>query len=226
MGWMEFVSSLFGHLLSWPVVVAVVVVIFRRPLRELIGRIRSYEGLGQRIDFGEKLAGAENSVDQAVGGIETDQGVAADEDLTTESPLVREAEANPSFVIISAWERLTGALADLVGATTNGISRRPTRAPASMLRELERSEVVNAAYVRAVDDLRALRNQVAHGQHNPTAGEAIAYADSAEELVRAAQVLADLHAHRRRTQGGATAPKDDGDASAARPAGAPQQRTE
>jgi hypothetical protein len=226
MGWMEFVSSLFGHLLSWPVVVAVIVVVFRSPLRELIGRIRSYEGLGQKIDFGEQLAGAENSVDQAIGGIETDQGVAADEDSTMESPLAREAEANPSFVIISAWERLTGALGDLVGATADGETRRPSRAPASMLRELQRSEVVNAAYVRAVDELRALRNQVAHGQHNPTAGEAIAYADSAEELVRAAHALADLYAQRRRMQGATTATKDDRDSSAARPEGAPQQRTE
>lgn len=226
MGWMEFVSSLFGHLLSWPVVVAVIVVVFRGPLRELIGRISSYEGLGQKIAFGEKLAGAESSIDQAIGGIETDQGVAPDEDSAMESPLGREAEANPSYVIISAWERLTGALADLVGATADGETRRSNRAPGAMLRELQRSDVVNPAYVRAVDDLRALRNQVAHGQHKPTAGEAIAYADSAEELARAAHALAGMYAQRRRMQGGATAAKDDRDSPAVPPEAAPLQRTE
>lgn len=34
-------------------------------------------------------------------------------------------------------------------------------------------------------ELRQLRNQVAHGQHNPTSGEAVAYVESTEELTRA-----------------------------------------
>jgi hypothetical protein len=193
---MEFVSSLVGHLLSWPVLVAVVVYIFRIPLRDLIGRIRSYEGLGQKINFGEQLAEAEDSVDQAIETITSDESATGDREEPAESPLARDAETNPSFVIISSWERLNGALADLVGTTTDDRTRASGRSPASALPELERRNVVNNAYTRAVFELRTLRNRVAHGQHNPTAGEAVTYAESAEELRRAAHVLANLYVQR------------------------------
>ncbi len=58
--------------LYWPVIVVVAIFIFRKPLSELIGRIRSYKGFGQEVAFGEQLATAENAVQQAVQKAEPD----------------------------------------------------------------------------------------------------------------------------------------------------------
>jgi hypothetical protein len=50
--------------------------------------------------------------------------------------------------------------------------------------------VVNQSFVSAVEDLRALRDKVAHGKSTPTQPEGIAFVTSIWELVRAAKALA------------------------------------
>jgi hypothetical protein len=95
--------------------------------------------------------------------------------------LAREAEANPSYVVIAAWEQLDRAIGDLVGASLGSKDFR-RRNPYMHLPELQQREVVNGDFSGAVTDLRHLRNRVAHGQHNPTSGEAVAYVESTKEL--------------------------------------------
>lgn len=65
------------------------------------------------------------------------------------------------------------------------------------MQELEHRGVINKGFARAVTELRQLRNRVAHGQHNPTFGEALAYAETAKELTNAARVLANLATSKR-----------------------------
>ena len=52
--------------LAIPLTVLMTLILFRRALSELIGRIISYEGMGQKFRFGQKLANAEVAVSQAV----------------------------------------------------------------------------------------------------------------------------------------------------------------
>jgi hypothetical protein len=162
----------------------------RRPLAGLIGRVTSYEGLGQKLSFGAQLAGAEASVEAAAQRSEL-AGKSSDELTPTEpSPLGREAEANPSFVVLQAWERLLASLDDLVGvALPNRAGRGPS---VRWMPELSKREVVSSDFVAAVQALRDLRNRVAHGQHNPTPGEAIAYDESAQQLAFLARLTADF----------------------------------
>jgi len=58
------------------------------------------------------------------------------------------------------------------------------------LSALVRMRVVNQSFVSAVEDLRALRDKVAHGKSTPTQPEGIAFVTSSWELVRAAKALA------------------------------------
>jgi hypothetical protein len=182
---MEFASTLITHLL-WPLVVAGALVFFRKPLTELVSRVRHYEGLGQSVDFGPGLAEAEDSVDKAVEGVQAPENQAEIEP----SPLVREAEANPSFVVLQAWEQLSGAIADIVGAALPG--RTGSRNVAAALNELRKRELVSSDFANAVTELRVLRNQVAHGQSKPTPGEAVAYTESAQVLAVIARNIANL----------------------------------
>jgi len=102
----ELTSSVLGHLVSWPVLVLVVTWVFKKPIGELIGRIRSYEGLGQKVTFGEQLADAEDSVQEARKSTEAETTEPEGLDVVDLDPLAREAEVNPSFVILTAWEQL------------------------------------------------------------------------------------------------------------------------
>lgn len=178
------VASLVASL-SWPVMIICVVVIFRTPLSGLIGRLKSYKGLGQEVTFGDRLAGAEASVEEAllqskIAGAEARECLAAEP-----SPLVREAEGNPSFVVIRAWEQMLEALADLFAAAFPDENQRRTQP----LHDLEQSKVAPREYVTAIRELRDLRNRVAHGQHNPTPGEAVAYAQSVAGLMAATRTM-------------------------------------
>src|ERR1022692_4196236 len=119
MNGLEFASSLITHI-YWPIVVGAAIVIFRKPLAELIGRIKSYKGMGQELTFGDRLAGAENSVEEAVRSIEAEKKDSEQNVVIEPSGLAREADDNPSFVVIYSWEQLAAALADLIGTVLPG----------------------------------------------------------------------------------------------------------
>lgn len=209
---LAFIASVVGSL-AIPVTVVVALLIFRGPLTELLGRIVSYEGLGQRVNFGQKLAGAEKSVSKAVvqaqetvgrtqvGSADTER-MSVDRSLwkitsTELDPqeinlrnaglveLATLATSNPSFVVLRSWDDLETTLVSLVRSvfpeTRNfkAVSRLP---------DLVKEEYVDQSFVNAVHDLRGLRNNVAHGQHNPTAGEAVTYLESTRELSQVARL--------------------------------------
>jgi hypothetical protein len=185
---LEFTSNLITRL-YWPLIVGGALVLFRNPVRELLGRIKSYEGLGQKLEFGEQLAGAEKSVEEAA------QSVILSEDSEQQAPLepdplVREAEGNPSFVVLQSWEQLSIALGDLAHAANLGTKIRFN--PIFYTSEMRKRNLVNDQFVKAVYELRHLRNRVAHGQHNPTPGEAVAYTESAQVLASVARAMADF----------------------------------
>ena len=204
---LAFIASVVGSL-AIPVTVLVALLIFRAPLAELLGRIVSYEGLGQKVNFGQKLAGVEKSVSKAVaqaqetvertqpGGTDAEQPLVAHgkwvDKSTEKNPqdidlqragfigLAALAPSNPSFVVIRAWDDLETALrktVEIVFPDTKEVN------PLHRLPDLIREGHVDESFVNAVLELRDLRNNVAHGQHNPTAGEAVTYLESTQELM-------------------------------------------
>ena len=189
MGNLTFISSLVASLV-WPIVVIVVLVLFRKSLADLIVRLRSYKGMGQEVEFGERLAMAEESARLAVKNVsESVEGEARElpEQLGAEPRLlIHEAEKKPSYVIIRAWEDLELGLTDLAGVVFPG---RPMREGiARLLADLETKDTgLAASFYDAVREFRDLRDRVAHGDHNPTPGEAIAYVQSINRLIMSAR---------------------------------------
>jgi hypothetical protein len=191
MNGLQFASSLIASL-SWSLVVIILVVVFRPHLGELIGRIRSYKGLGQEVTFGDRLADAENSVEEAVRSVPVNETDPKQIEKSEPSPLSRDAEANPSFVVIRAWEQVVDAVNALAEIAFPGRHSRSRGFSTSLLVDLQRAELVSPQFVSAASELRDLRNRVAHGMHNPTPGEAVAYAESANSLSAGALTLSDL----------------------------------
>lgn len=187
MNWMQFVSSLIGHVISWPAAVFALVVIFRRSLAGLIGELSEWEGFGQKARFGRQLAKAEAKVDAADAQVEVAGGAQslAPVDWDIDSTL------EPTSAVIRSWERLSGAIDDLVGTARQvGLIPIPTGgqtfrySATQSLDLLARKEKIPPAVVEAIKELRELRNRVAHGQHQPTIGEALTYVQTAAELAR------------------------------------------
>jgi hypothetical protein len=188
---LAFASSLITSAL-WPIVVVVVIVVLRKPLGELIGRTRRYEGLGQKVEFGPGMAEAEDSVGKAM----QNAPMAEKAGEVLPNPLVRQAEDNPSYVVLQAWDQLSLTIADLVGVVLPG-KRTGSWSPLESLPALKKSKLVANDFVKAVAELGGLRNQVAHGRSEPTPGEAVAYAEAAQALaITAVRTMEDIIAQR------------------------------
>jgi hypothetical protein len=179
---LQFVASLLQSL-SWPVAVVVVSLLFRRELTALLTRLRTVKVPGGEATFGEQLASAEATVDAFKDS--APEVVAAEDDRPPEQAPVT---TDPSGLVLSSWEALSEALFALRRATAG--RGRPSSQVGVVLRQLADEGIVNDLFVRSVEQLRELRNEVAHARAIPTPGAARNYADQARELSRAAEVLA------------------------------------
>lgn len=213
---LAFIASVVGSL-AIPATVVTALVIFRRSLVDLISRVSTYEGLGQKVQFGQKLADAEVTVSDAVARVHPKEPAAPrsvnnqQEDAPQSSSQGKNSEnadpfrlglgtvaaANPSFTIIKAWEELSESLADLIRQldpnAPDSRKFRYLRNPVFGIRLLGEEGKVDESFARAAQELYDLRNRVAHGRNNPTAGEAVAYAESARQLRFSAIALTGFH---------------------------------
>jgi hypothetical protein len=203
MGSREFIVALVDHL-AWPVLVAGALIGFRASFGALIGRLDSWEGLGQKLSFGRKLVETGKRAERATTEVDkqlakTDQEVPV-EDGDRFTALAQDAAENPSYSITAAWDVLQGALRDLIGSASMELEQqgKPIRLRNEVLaiRLLRNQGIVNDNFVSAIEGLRQLRNKVAHGQHKPTPDEAVSYVASSRELARASQALANITANR------------------------------
>ena len=94
--------------------------------------------------------------------------------------LAEVATSNPSFVVIKAWEDLQATLRELAKVAFPGA--RCCRIHGGCCRIWSSKGYVDETFARAVRDFKGLRDDVAHGKHNPTAGEAVTYLESTREL--------------------------------------------
>lgn len=179
----EFFASLTSSVLSWPVAVFAIALMLRKQIRGLLMRLKKTTLMGQDFSFGEGIERAEHSTAEVLG----DAG----------SPVVRDSESNhaadkaqesPSLLIIDSWTKLEEQVEKLYASL--GLKKKSRyQSPSEMARELLAADVVNESYLASIQELGQLRNLVAHGKHVPLPGEAATYAKTAQDLIRATEVL-------------------------------------
>jgi len=184
---LEFVASLVSSVLSWPVVVGVVVLVYQESLKELISRVKTLEARGGKATFGDRLGDVENSTKDAVEDV--DPLTEAEPSLAPQVP----AEQGPgdAMAMLKTWAELEIALRELyvaAGLSSGGRGRPP--APTTMAKTLNEKGHVNDAFVTSVRELQELRNEVAHTRYEPSSGEVAAYIETATELTRASRYFA------------------------------------
>lgn len=179
--------------LTWPVVVLVLALIYKRSITESVSRLTHYRGFGQELDFGQRLAelesaeavrppGEPSQTAQEVPGAKP--GGVSPEQAGTPPKTERDrarldlAETEPSFLVLSSWQDLAEAIEDLANALAPAAPRK-RRSPTESLKVLQQNEMIRPLEVEELLELQDLRNRVAHGQHRPTPGEALTYANLA-----------------------------------------------
>lgn len=183
---LTFMAAIIGHL-AWPTAAVILVLILRRPLRQLIPTLRRLRYRDLELDFGEKLEALERQADQAQ----------LPEPEVTRLPAPSEREAlplaarletlaieAPRAAILEAWlsvEREARAAAGRLGYDPGG------RVPITrVLRWLGEQKAVDQRLLAFAHDLRGLRNMAAHAaDFSPPPDRAREYVLLAERLAGA-----------------------------------------
>ena len=178
MTWKQFVSAIIESL-AWPSAVVIAAMMFKSELKALLQRLRSGKVLGTEWDFGDGIQKLEEgrakvedhakvTTEQEAPTVEKAQNVYGDDRMLM---LAQEANSNPSYTILTAWEVVRGAARDLLGTIRSYPSEDrslPSGTDESrMLRASEKQGLVSPGLADIYDELRNLRNRVAHGQQIP-----------------------------------------------------------
>ncbi|MGY0714709.1 hypothetical protein [Azospirillum argentinense] len=162
MGTLEFISNSLGHL-AWPITVIVIAIMAREPIYSLIPKIKNIKWKDFEASFIERLERAEESI-----SAEPSANIA---DLLHNpgfGEYVRIAKVSPEAAVLMSWRELEQTLRPELRRTADS---RPVVTDAKRL--LVRA---NKSTLKQFNDLRKLRNMVAHaGDVDITEAMAIEY---------------------------------------------------
>jgi Domain of unknown function (DUF4145) len=158
--------------LAWPAVAVTGFIMFRKPIGSLIPQIKEISAAGASVKFGEvtaKLADKAGSLAEDV--IEKAPG----SPQLPSSPNI----VDPTMLFLAAYGQLESSARD--AAPTAGI-KYPNPSPVQVIRRLAEKGLIPKATVSVADELRGIRNEVAHGARPLEPVDAQNLADTARSL--------------------------------------------
>jgi hypothetical protein len=218
--WPEIVGLL-RAVLVWPVAAVVIVLILRNSLKALLGRLLSYEGMGQKLTFDNHLALAEEATEMALPPGVVPESPEPESNGGGPAPHARGAErvrspakgdsrslgkekAFPrvrlwarkrlsSTLVLTAWEKLSSEIMLVAMDLDPTFGRKWSTPRGQALDRLVTLGVVTSSFSDAVGELRAARNQVAHDGYEPTSSAGRAYSTMVRDLSEDLRRAADAY---------------------------------
>ena len=171
MDYFTFVAAIFAAV-AWPIAVALIAIVFRKPLIELIARITTISHNQTRIDMApleESSAAAE-----IAGSLTID-------DSQSDSRADSTIASAPRAAIIEGWIRVESAAWEALARKRITPERRSRSQMLHMLRD---QKLLDPALLRLVRDLMMTRNRAAHESDLDISPEAARrYVDIADQVV-------------------------------------------
>lgn len=167
MDWLTFISKLIDSM-AWPVAAVLLGLIFRKKLAELLPLLRKVKAgpLEAEFEIATKQVLA-STAELAAKERKPDTPQIEDKSsLEDTASKLLTARSEPTATIIEGWSTLDGELHKLARQT--GINGDPLLSEAKVYREIMASDVLPIETRNLVQDLRQLRNQVAHAKVIPT----------------------------------------------------------
>jgi hypothetical protein len=172
--------------IAWPVVILILVLIFKSKVSDLLGRVAEAEGFGLKAKFDPAKAepavavATATAVAQAGAAIAT--GTAHDATVKTRESLVSKlgptAEQDPRLAVLAAWSEVEKVLLEKMREANIA---HPERVTGQQLVDTAlRKGAINRQTAEAIRGLLTLRNLAAHGQNVETskANEYLALCDA------------------------------------------------
>lgn len=171
MNWMTFVSKLVESL-AWPIAAVVLVVLLRDDIRKLVPSIKRFKAGPVEAEFEREVKALREAAS------EPSKEAVSKPAVASRAFLVQLAELHPRSAILESWVRVEAAARMVLArkGTTTG-----SYLPAARLAEpLAQQDVFTRDQVTMFNELRRLRNEVAHAQgFEPTVESARTYIDLA-----------------------------------------------
>lgn len=171
MDWMTLVANLVESL-AWPMAAVVLVALLRDDIRKLVPFIKRLKAGPVEAEFEREVKALREAAAEAP------KGAAVQPDVASKEFLFQLAELHPRSAILESWVRVEAAARAVLARkalSTGGYM------PAARLAEpLAEQGVLTQSQVTLFNELRRLRNEVAHAQgFEPSVVSANAYIDLA-----------------------------------------------
>jgi hypothetical protein len=151
MDWLSFIAALVGHL-AWPAAIAAVALLFRSQVQALFQNLNRLKWRDIEAEFGEKV----DQIREDVREIESSPDF---RDEPVAPKLIELVETHPHLAVLEAWKQLERSIIDVSVRKFNNDRRLPL---SKHLSDLVKAELLPAAMVKAVEDIREVRNQAVH----------------------------------------------------------------
>ncbi|GAA1203250.1 hypothetical protein [Pseudonocardia alaniniphila] len=182
----------------WPLVILLLGIMFRDTLKSVVERITKLEAFGANIEIAksvEKLDAAADSVEldaairdpkheEADKGKGSNGSAANGSFVAREAPLrhlVEVAKLSPAAAIVDAWREVENNLLSYWQAakTIRELPEEKYQSAARIAQILRSFKMITPQQYELLNQLRSTRNEVAHGQGQPSEGQSLAYLDAA-----------------------------------------------
>jgi len=182
---LTFISNTIGQVISWPVAIIGLGILFRSPIGERLKDIRKIKTKHFEANFGEELEIAEEKIIAAEAEI-TDKIPDSNIDeeplpQTREELLEQLTELMPNAAILESWRNVERTLDYYF--SNKGINMPKSRQ--SMLGHLDYDPNFTPQLVTAYQELRLLRNRAAHVGENISERQAKEFIALADRLTHA-----------------------------------------
>ena len=163
--WLNFLRDV----ISWPVVILMISIIFRNSFGKLISRIANVKIGDKEVNFLEDIVKVESRLQKVELSQDGNLGV---ETETRDNKMERLINLNPSAAILMSWIEFESKLQDVYSSLfqiegtdkATNLKHTPFRTGSMILRELYNSGKINKDIYESAIEMSGLRNKIVHAQ--------------------------------------------------------------
>lgn len=160
MEWKEFIALLTGHL-AWPVVALIILLNLKGELGSILQRVARLKYKDLEMDFKNLQKISESLPEKTRESLKQFSPAAA----SLEEQVLESVESAPSAAVLLAWSGLEVALASAVSRLAISPGSPSYRSPMHNIEMLQQQGYLSPNQKNAINELRMLRNKLAHEQN-------------------------------------------------------------
>jgi len=185
----EFISSIISSL-AWPAIVLIIVFILKNPLSKILVSLTKFRYKDLEMEF-ERL---QSSADALPETIENETIPESERIIYTslEEQIADISQRSPEGAILIAWSTIEAAISSAIMRLAISPVSTSYRSVIHNIECLKKYTNFDNIVFAILDDLRVVRNQVAHardGRYKVSVEQALSYGKTAEKIIKILQNL-------------------------------------